>query len=194
MKILPFLAMCSLLFVACAGAAKAADADYTLSPGDLLQVTVWGDAKLDRPTLVLPDGSISFPLVDSIMVRGLTVTQVADKIRAILAQRKEIDNASVTVVVTSAFGNVVDVLGQVNKPGELQAGHRMTVMQALSLAGGLTPFAAEHRISILRHRDDGSEYSIRFHTYDALLDGKKLDTDIPLQPGDVIVVPAASLF
>ncbi len=170
----------------------APEADYRLNPGDLLQVTVWKEDGMDRETLVLPDGTISFPLIEAVKARGHTVTEVAAEIKEALTGM--IPNATVTVVVKAALGNVVDVIGQVNKPGEMQAGHRLTVMQALSLAGGLTPYAADSRISILRRKEDGTEESIRFKSYSDVLDGEELDKDIVLEPGDVVVVPAASLL
>lgn len=182
-----------MMFCVLGSSAMAApEADYRLNPGDLLQVTVWKEDGMDRETLVLPDGTISFPLIEAVKARGHTVTEVAAEIKEALTGM--IPNATVTVVVKAALGNVVDVIGQVNKPGEMQAGHRLTVMQALSLAGGLTPYAADSRISILRRKEDGTEESIRFKSYSDVLDGEELDKDIVLEPGDVVVVPAASLL
>jgi polysaccharide export outer membrane protein len=192
MWIVPRLVTLVIAFMLSSAAAYATDADYKINPGDVLQITVWKEDGMDRETLVLPDGTVNFPLIGTMRARGLTVGQTAAAIKAGLA--KYIPNATVTVVVKAALGNVVDVIGQVNKPGELQAGHRMTIMQALSLAGGLTPYAAEGRISVLRHKEDGSETSVPFKNYNDLLAGTKLDKDIELEPGDVVVVPAASLF
>jgi polysaccharide export outer membrane protein len=186
------LGLVVIALLLCRAAALGADADYHLNPGDVLQVTVWKEDGMDRETLVLPDGTINFPLIGSIKARGRTVNDVAAAIKLGLATL--IPDATVTVVVKAALGNVVDVIGQVNKPGEQQAGHRMTVMQALSLAGGLTPYAAEHRISIIRHHEDGKEESIPFKSYRDILDGEDLDKDILLEAGDVVVVPAASLL
>lgn len=173
-------------------AAKAVDADYKLNPGDVLQITVWKEEGLDRETLVLPDGSVAFPLVGTLQARGKTVRQLQDEIKAGL--EKAIPDAPVTVVVKNALGNTVDVIGQVLKPGEFVAAHPLTVMQALSLAGGLTPYASEKRISIVRHNMDGKDQHIEFPYYEDILDGKNLDKDVVLQPGDVVLVPASSLF
>ncbi|HVI87912.1 MAG TPA: polysaccharide biosynthesis/export family protein [Dongiaceae bacterium] len=172
--------------------ARAVDADYKLNPGDILQITVWKEEGLDRETLVLPDGTVAFPLVGTLHARGKTVGQLQDEIKAGL--QKAIPDAPVTVVVKNALGNTVDVIGQVLKPGEFVAGHPLTVMQALSLAGGLTPYASEKRISIVRHNMDGKDQHIEFPYYEDILDGKNLDKDIVLQPGDVVLVPASSLF
>jgi len=167
----------------------AKEAEYTLNPGDVLQVTVWKEDGLDREVLVLPDGSISFPLVGTVVALGKT----AEQLQAELKRRIEplVHDAYVTVSVKAALGNVVDVLGQVNKPGELVLSHRTTVMQALSMAGGLTPFASHGSIIILR-QEQGKETSMPF-PYDDVMEGESLDRDIALKPGDVIVVPSASL-
>jgi polysaccharide export outer membrane protein len=172
--------------------ALAVDADYKLNPGDVLQITVWKEEGLDRETLVLPDGTVAFPLVGTLKAAGKTVAQLQTEVKAGL--EKAIPDAPVTVVVKSALGNVVDVIGQVAKPGEFVAGHPLTVMQALSMAGGLTPYASESRISIVRHGADGKDTHIEFPYYGDILKGKNLDKDIVLSPGDVVLVPASSLF
>lgn len=170
--------------------ARAIGTDYIINPGDVLQITVWKEDGLDRETLVLPDGTVAFPLVNTVSASGKTVAQLQQEISSKLAPF--IPNAAVTVVVKTALGNVFDVIGQVNKPGEINVGHPVTVMQALSIAGGLTPYAAAGKIKVL-HRENGSETSIPV-PYNKLLKGEALDQDIVLSPGDVVVVPDASLF
>ncbi len=171
--------------------AIAADADYAINPGDILQITVWKEDGLDKETLVLPDGTISFPLIGSLTARGKTVAALQQEIKTKLAT--DIPDAAVTVVVKMANGNVVDVIGQVNKPGEINTGHRVTVMQALSMAGGVTPYAATGKIKILRRDSSGAETAIKV-PYDDLMKGESLDKDVVLSPGDVVVVPEASLL
>jgi polysaccharide export outer membrane protein len=171
------------------GRASATEADYTLNPGDVLQVTVWKEDGLDREVLVLPDGTINFPLVGTIPARGHTAAELQAELKKQISPL--IHDAYVTVSVKAALGNVVDVIGQVNKPGELVLSHRTTAMQALSMAGGLTPFASHSSIIILRQQQ-GKEVSIRF-PYDDVSEGDSLDKDIVLSPGDVIVVPNSSL-
>ncbi|HVI52549.1 MAG TPA: polysaccharide biosynthesis/export family protein [Candidatus Sulfotelmatobacter sp.] len=170
--------------------AVAADGDYLINPGDVLQISVWKEDGLDRETLVLPDGSISFPLAGTIAAQGKTPTQLQSEIKTRLATY--IPDASVSVSIKAALGHVVSVIGQVNKPGELILGHRTTVMQALAIAGGLTPYASTGSIIILRHQND-EEKSIAF-PYDDVVQGRSLTSDIVLQPGDVLVVPTSSLF
>jgi polysaccharide export outer membrane protein len=161
---------------------------YTIIAGDVLQITVWKEDGMDRETLVLPDGTINFPLVGSVVAQGKTPFEVQAELKDLL--KKFIPDASVTVLVKAALGHTVSVIGQVTKPGEIMMGHHLTVMQALSQAGGLTPYASEGHIIILHHVD-GKEVSIPF-PYDDIIEGDKLDKDIALSPGDVVVVPTAS--
>lgn len=170
--------------------APAGDRNYVIQPGDVLQITVWKEADMDREVLVLPDGTVSFPLIGSFRAEGQTPAQVQSLIRQKL--QNLIPDASVTVLVKAALGHAVSVIGQVAKPGELVMNHQLTVMQALSQAGGLTPFASEGGIIILR-RVNGKETSIAF-PYDEVVRGRSLDRNIALLPGDVVVVPTASLF
>ncbi len=173
------------------GAILANDKNYTIQAGDVLQITVWKEADMDRETLVLPDGTVSFPLIGSFTAQGMTPAQVQATIRSKL--KTLIPDASVTVVVKAALGHSVSVIGQVSKPGELVMSHPLTVMQALSQAGGLTAFASESRIKVLRTDAQGKQTSIDF-PYDDISEGENLDKNITLQPGDVVVVPTAGLF
>jgi polysaccharide export outer membrane protein len=170
--------------------AWAMDDAYTINPGDVLQVTVWKEDGLDRETLVLPDGTISFPLVGALQASGKTVSQLQQEIATRIDHF--IHDATVTVTIKAALGNSVDVIGQVTKPGEIVLAHRSSVMQALSIAGGLTPYAGHGSIVVLR-QENGKQISIPI-PYDAISRGEKLDRNILLNPGDVIVVPTASLF
>ncbi len=179
----------SWMLAAPAGTVLAAETDYTLNPGDVLQITVWKEDGLDREVLVLPDGTISFPLVGSFKASGLSATQLQSDLTRAIGQF--IRDASVSVSVKAALGNVVDVIGQVNKPGEIILSHRTSVMQALSMAGGLTPYASHSNIIIL-HKNGDKEVSIPF-PYDDVIEGDSLDRDITLMPGDVVVVPTAGL-
>jgi len=183
------LTVAASLFCA-VGAAKAEPDHYTLNPGDVLQVDVWKEDGLDREVLVLPDGSVTFPLAGTISAQGLTPAQLAVQIKQQLSAF--IPDASVSVSVKAPLGHSIAVIGQVLKPGELVLGHRTTVMQALAMAGGLTPYASSGNIIIL-HRENGVETSKAF-PYDDVVRGESLASDIVLTPGDVIVVPNASLF
>ncbi len=170
--------------------AHGATPDYTIAAGDVLQVTVWKEEGLDQEVLVLPDGTMSYPLIGSLPVQGETPAEVQSAIKDKLA--KLIPDAAVTVMVKAALGHTVSVIGQVTRPGEIVMGHDMTVMQALSQAGGLTPYASEDHIIVLR-RDNGRESPIPI-PYNDISRGDDLDRDIVLQLGDVVVVPTAGLF
>ncbi|MFK7886449.1 MAG: polysaccharide biosynthesis/export family protein [Gammaproteobacteria bacterium] len=160
--------------------------DYRLNTGDVLQVSVWNEDELNREVLVRPDGGISFPLVGSIAAADRTVTQVQEAI----ANRLEsyIPDAVVTVAVLAVNGNKIYVLGKVARPGEYVMNSTLDVMQALSIAGGVTSFAAENKIRILRRGPTGAQQALPFR-YAQVKEGNDLKTNILLQSGDVVVVP-----
>ena len=164
--------------------------NYTLRAGDNLHVSVWKEDELDRHVLILPDGTIDFPLIGSVTASGLTPTQLKESITQKL---QPFIPAAVSVVVKDTSGNTVSVIGQVARPGDIIMNHALNVMQALSQAGGPTPYADEDSIVILRKGPDNKQVSLHFD-YTAVTRGRHLDENINLQPGDVIVVPTASLF
>ena len=169
----------------------AADSEpYLLSPGDVLNISVWREDQLQRELVVLPDGTISFPLAGRVEVSRKTTEQV-EQILAIRL-KKYIPDAAVSVSVVTASGYRIYVVGAVNKPGEFQVPRRITVMQALSLAGGLTPFAGEDSIRIIRRENDQT-IAIPF-AYSDVKRGRKIETDIELKSGDTVVVAGESLF
>lgn len=175
-----------LLLAACtARAALAQDAEYTVKPGDILSIAVWKEPDLQGPVLVRPDGAFSFPLAGQVDARGKTVMQLQQTVTDRL--KKFISDPVVTVSIQQVNGNKVYVIGQVNKPGEFVVNPRVDVMQALSMAGGTTPFAALGDITILR-RDGGVQRSLPFR-YNDVIRGRNLDQNITLQAGDVVVVP-----
>ncbi len=158
--------------------------DYRIVPGDVLEISVWREEHLDNKILVRPDGGISFPLIGTVSAGGLTVDQLRSEIAGRLAAF--ISNPEVTVSVVNTNQKVY-VLGKVNKPGEFPMASRITVMQALAMAGGLTPFADRDSISILRR--SGTETLRLSFDYDSAEDGDDLEQNILLQNGDVVVVP-----
>ncbi|HEY1283616.1 MAG TPA: polysaccharide biosynthesis/export family protein [Steroidobacteraceae bacterium] len=158
---------------------------YTVKPGDVLSISVWKEPDLQGPVLVRPDGSFSFPLAGQMDARGKTVADLQTLVTEKL--RKYISDPVVTVSVQEVKGNKVYVLGQVNKPGEFIVNPRVDVMQALSMAGGTTPFAALGDIVILRRSDSGQQ-ALPFR-YADVSRGRNLQQNIVLQAGDVVVVP-----
>lgn len=179
-----------LILVGSSFGARAQEAGFRIRPGDVLQITVWKEDGLDRETLVLPDGSITFPLVGTMRAYGLSLPELQEQITTKL--QSAIPDASVTVSVKSPMGHTISVLGQVAKPGEMMIGRALSVMQALSQSGGLTPYASESGILIIRS-ENGKKRSIPF-PYDDIARGKNLDKDINLRPGDVVFVPTAGLL
>jgi polysaccharide export outer membrane protein len=168
----------------------AVDQSYRLNAGDVLDISVWREDDLQRQVLVLPDGTISFPLAGQIKAAGRTTEDVQQTISERL--ERYIPGAVVTVSVLNVSGNKIYVIGAVNNPGEFQVTRSIDVMQALSLAGGLTPFAGEDSIRILR-RENGTDVSFPFY-YSDVKDGDRLEMNIQLRSGDVIVVSGQSLF
>ena len=176
--------------VAATPAASAASAPdrpvaYVIGPEDGLDISVWKDDSLKTTSLVRPDGGISFPLVGELMAAGKTTDQLRDEIRKRL--ERFIPDAVVTVAVMHVASYRIYVLGRVNKPGDFTVGRDVDVLQALTLAGGLTPFAHENDIRVVR-KIDGRTTTFPFRYSDVLNDGD-LTQNITLRSGDVLLVP-----
>lgn len=190
-KIVKLILAFPIILTLLGSSVEAADDSYTIRPGDVLQITVWKEDSLDKEVLVLPDGTVTFPLIGSFSVQGMTPATAEKVIKKKLEEI--IPDASVAVLIKAPLGHSVNVIGQVVKSGEIMMGRNLTVMQALSQAGGLTPYADEDDIIVLRRDKNNKQTSIPF-PYDDVVSGNKLDKDITLQSGDVVVVPTASLF
>jgi polysaccharide export outer membrane protein len=173
--------------------AVAADADqaaiahppYLLQPGDVLEVAVWKETDLQKEVLVRPDGGFTFPLAGDVEASGKSV----EEIRLTLVDRLKrfVPTPVVTVAVKAIAGNRIYVLGKVNHAGDFPFSNALDVMQAISLAGGATPYAALNDIVILR-RHNGTQQAFRFH-YSDVARGRNLSQNIQLQSGDTVVVP-----
>ena len=159
--------------------------EYRIGPEDVLHISVWKEDDLDRKVLVRPDGGISFPLAGDIQVSGRTPLEVQDEIRSRL--QRYVPDAEVTVSVDKISGYTVFVLGEVEAPGQFTLGRYVDVVQALTLAGGFTPYASNRNIQILR-RQDGREVTYEFD-FRSISRGRNLDQNIILQSGDVVLVP-----
>ena len=168
-----------------ADSAESTPPAYHIQPGDVLQVSVWKEQDLQAEVLVRPDGAFSFPLAGDVDTRGKSV----DELRVELTGRlkRYVPDPVVTIAVRQIMGNRVFVIGQVNRPGDFQFSRPVDVMQALSMAGGTTSFAALNDIVILR-RDKGELKKIPFR-YAEVARGKDLGQNILLVSGDTIVVP-----
>lgn len=181
---LPVL-MTALLCLAAAPWAHGGEGAYQLNTGDELDISVWGDEALHRQVVVLPDGSITFPLAGRLKVQNLTSTEVENLLVGRL--EKYVPKPIVTVTVTETAGHRIYLVGKVKAPGAYTMFGSMNVMQALSLGGGLDKFADEDAILIIRQSGE-SVRSLKFD-YNEVASGKSLEDNIVLQAGDVVVVP-----
>lgn len=184
MKKILSMASVILLFPALLGAAQIGK--FPLGCGDTLEITVWGDESLSRKVLVRPDGKISFPLVGDLTAAGVEVEALRQTLQTKISEF--IHEAPVTVMLMEARSARVSVVGKVNKPGVFPMDGPMSVLQALAMAGGMTPYASTGSIRIIRSESSGEQRFIAFD-YDKVADGKNLDQNIRLDPGDVVLVP-----
>lgn len=158
---------------------------YTIGPGDVLHISVWKNAALDRVVTVRPDGKVSFPLLNDIPAAGLTPMQLQETISDQLKQYMAAPEVSVVVQEIRSFA--VSVLGEVRKPGRYELSSDETVLDVLAQAGGLTEFAHESRIVVLRSNAAGMEH-IPFN-YDAAISRNGGQGLFYLRSGDIVVVP-----
>lgn len=177
-----------ILWLLSTGGATAAEPPvegYQVQPGDVLTVSVWNEKELQGDVLVRTDGGLSFPLAGDIQVSGRTVEEV----RLLIQQRLKpyLPEPVVSVTLKQIGGNLIYVIGKVNRPGQFTFAKPPDVMQALSLAGGMTPYAAANDIRILRREANGLK-SIPFH-YREIERGRHLEQNIVLRSGDTVVVP-----
>ena len=161
------------------------DPNYVIGPQDVLDISVWKEPELTRPVPVRPDGRISMPLLNDVQAAGKTPLQLAADITAGL--KKFVTDPQVTVIVTTINSQRVFILGEVNRAGAYPLLPNMTVLQALSSAGGFTIYANLKKIYLLRV-EDGKQVKHPFN-YKDVLAGKAADQNIFVKAGDTIVVP-----
>ena len=161
------------------------DPNYVIGPQDVVDINVWKEPELTRSVPVRPDGKISMPLLNDVQAAGLTPTQLALHITESL--RKFVTDPQVTVIVTQINSQRVYILGEVNRAGAYPLLPDMTVLQALSSAGGFTPFANLKKIYVLR-TESGKQNKFPFN-YKEVVNNKAPDQNIVMRAGDTIVVP-----
>jgi polysaccharide biosynthesis/export protein len=195
-KLLAFLFVVSMapLSLLCAqsknqsqqSAPQMSDSEYIIGPEDVLRINVWKEADLSlQEVVVRPDGKISVPLVNDIQAAGITPRQlqegIAEKLKAFMAA------PTITVTVLRVVSQSVSVVGQVARPGSYPLGSNLTVLDVLARAGGLTEYAKEKEISVVR-KENGKTLQFPVN-YKEVIKGKKLQQNITLKRGDVVLVP-----
>jgi polysaccharide export outer membrane protein len=195
MKQLALMLVAALALAGCAtptppsaAALAPVNADYLIGPGDNVTVTVWRNPEVSSSVPVRPDGKITTPLVEDLPAAGKTSTQLARDIEQALA--KFIQQPVVTVIVTNFVGNYGDqirVIGQASRPQALPYRRDMSLMDVLITVGGITEFAAGNKASIIRNVDGKQEkLNVRL---DDLIRGGDISANMPMRPGDVLVIP-----
>ena len=159
--------------------------DYVIGMEDVLEVTFWKDADLSREVVVRPDGKIALPLLNDMQAAGLTPDELRNNVLA--EAKRYAQDPSVTVIVKQINSRKVFITGMVEKPAAYPLANGMTVLQLISLAGGLKEFAKAKDIVVTR-TDKGTP-SVYAFNYRDILKGKNLSQNIVLKPGDTVVVP-----
>ncbi len=197
-------ALAGLSLAACAGSAREqptaaqfetvaveAKETYVIGPRDVLAIAVWKEPELSLARVeVRLDGKISVPLIDDVQASGLTPLQLKEDLTARL--KEYVTAPMVTVVVASVGSKLVYMIGEITREGPINMQPDMRVLDAISLAGGLNPFAGRTRIKVIRSQGTApAEFTF---DYDAFVDGQDLAQNILLIPGDTIVVPEERPF
>ena len=165
--------------------APAQESSYRIGPNDVLNIFVWKEAELTRDVTVMPDGNITYPLIGEITAQGQTATELKKAITDKL--QNFVTAPEVTVIVKETRSQMIYTIGKLTRPGPYPLAPSMTVMQALSAAGGFAEWADTKNILIVR-REGGKETQLRFN-FKEFTSGEKLEQNILLKPGDTLVVP-----
>ena len=161
------------------------DPGYVIGADDILNISVWKEPEITRTVPVRPDGKISVPLINDVQAAGLTPMQLAMLITEKL--KKYLADPEVTVIVTTINSRRIYIMGEVGRAGAFPLLPNMTVLQALSSAGGFSQFADLKKIYVLRN-ENGKQMKYPFN-YKEVIKGQKVEQNILLKPGDTIVVP-----
>lgn len=164
--------------------APAASPDYVIGPDDILHIVVWREQEMTTSVPVRPDGKISLPLLGEIEAAGRTPLALQELLTTKAA--KYVTNPQVTVMVTEVRSKRVFVVGEVVRPGSITLSPGMTALQAITAAGGLSPYANSKKIFVVR-KENGSPVRMQFN-YRAVISGRSLNADMALKAGDTIIV------
>ncbi len=164
-----------------------AKTDYRISSADLISVTVYQDAEMSRKVRVNANGTVSLPLVGAVKVGGMTLIDAQSAIEEKLG--KYLVSPQVSLFIEDYGNKTIFVMGEVQKPGSypVPTESRMTVLEAISTAGGFTPVAAQDRARVLRNVN-GASVTYTINTKEITQQGQK-DKDMVLEPNDIIYVP-----
>ena len=185
-RLIPCLLFLVFIFLLSeASLAESQSSPYLIGPDDVLNIYVWKEPDLIQDVTVLPDGKITFPLIGEIQAQGRTVTELKDSITERL--QSFVTAPEVTVIIRQINSRRIYTLGKLNNPGPYPLAAGMTVIQALSTAGGFAEWADEKNILVIR-REGGEELQHKFN-YSQYISGKNLKQNILLKPNDTIVVP-----
>jgi polysaccharide export outer membrane protein len=159
--------------------------DYTIGVDDVLSIVFWKDKDMSADVQVRPDGKIALPLINEVTAAGLSPEQLRTKLME--ESKKFMGDASITVVVRQINSRRVFIVGEVNKPGPYALTSSTTVLQLIAIAGGLRDYANSKRIKVMR-KENGRQMSLPFN-YKDVMEGKNLNQNIELKPGDTVIVP-----
>jgi polysaccharide export outer membrane protein len=166
--------------------------DYVIGPGDSIQIFVWRNPDLSVTVPVRPDGKISTPLVEDLVAVGKTPSQLAREMEKALSDYIRSPQVNIIVINPVSTFSQIKVIGEVARPQSIPYREGLTTLDVLLAVGGLTQFAAGNRAKIVRKGDDGKEVEIKVKLA-SLVNKGKINENVPLKPGDVLIVPA-SLF
>jgi polysaccharide export outer membrane protein len=170
-----------------ATAAKAESYNYVVGAGDTLNINVWRNPELSVVVPVRPDGKVSAPLVDELVAQGKTTQEIARDIEKVLG--KYVRDPVVTVLVSGFVGpysEQIRVVGEATRPQFLPYKQKMTVMDVMIAAGGLTEFADGNKATLVRAAEGNKRYSVRLHD---LLKRGDISANVEMLPGDVLIIP-----
>jgi polysaccharide biosynthesis/export protein len=159
--------------------------DYRIGPDDVMTIVFWREKDLSAEVVVRPDGMITLPLIGDIYATGLTPDELRGKVQE--AASRYVNDPNATVIVRQINSRRVFITGMVNKPGPYPLTAPTTVLQAISMAGGLAEFAKRDRIVVMR-TENGRTQTFRFN-YKDIMRGRRLEQNIQLKPGDTVMVP-----
>jgi polysaccharide biosynthesis/export protein len=160
---------------------------YVIGPEDVLQVSYWKDATVSAEVTVRPDGKISLPLLNDVQAEGLTPEQLREKLTELAKAKYFEGDPNITITVRTINSRKAFITGQVTRPGPYNLTAPTTVLQLIAMAGGLTEFAKQKSISVMRN-ENGKQVRFPFN-YKDVSNGRNLKQNIDLKPGDTVIVP-----